>query len=1166
IVDTTNITTSGGSDGTIKASAYGGTASYTYSWSNTSQTTETVTGLSANINYCVTVTDANGCIATDCITLTQPSGFNIYTFGTDVNCTGGSDGTARVSVDGFFVPFTYAWTGGDTDTSLTGLSIGTYFVTVIDANNDTVIGNVVVTEPTALSVSATVSDVSCNGGCDGSVDITPSGGTPAYTYSWTNNATSQDISSICQGTYTVTVTDNNGCKEVASAIINEPTALSVSLAKSDVSCDGGTDGDATATPSGGTGPYTYSWNNNQTTQTASNLGAGSHCVTVTDAKGCKVNSCITITEPTALTITSLIGTDASCSGSCDGSADLTVSGGTPSYTYDWTNSATSQDLIGLCTGTYTVTVTDTKGCKTGSNVVISEPSGLTISVIGTNASCAGLCDGASDVSPSGGTGPYTYKWSNGATTQATQSLCAGVYNVTVFDNNGCKLGDNVTITEPETLKVVSIIGTNLMCKGDGSGAIDLTASGGTQPYTYFWSGGNAVGATTEDVSGLGADNHAVVVTDDNGCQVASNKTLTEPNGMTLTLTGTNLSCFQNGSGAIDLTVSGGTAPFTYSWSNSSTTQNISSLDTGKYVIVVTDDNSCSTADSLNLIQPNELTSSVTGTNVLCKDGATGAADLTVTGGTGPYTYSWSPNGETTEDIGSLVDDTYTVQIMDNNGCITFDQIVITEPTQLTMSFTQTNVSCFGGTDGAIDVTVAGGTQPYTYAWSPAGTTEDLTSIILGSYSVEVTDANGCKVSDNMTITQPVEISITTDSTDALCKGSSDGTASAVAANGTAPYQYSWSNGASGQNANNLTAGAYCVTVTDDNGCQAVKCVVVNEPELLVSTISNVVNASCNGYADGSMDLTVSGGIKPYSYDWNPDTTQNLSGKPAAIYTVIVTDANGCTSTATDTITEPIALVVIRILSERTCKGFNDGSLQAQVVGGTLPYDYIWSTGATGDSILSDLYSGTYTVTAKDKNGCVAIRTGTVDEFPGVEAIIDVSSYEESILAPVFYFADSSNPRGDIEGWEWDFGDGTTDIVQHPGKKVYSTEIEDTGYYDVTLIVVNQFECKDTAVITIRVKPESAIFIPNAFTPGDNNGLNDTWGVKSQGLKEFKLYVYNRWGEMIFKTEDPNELWNGRRNNDTGMEMSPDGVYPYVIFARDHEGKAFRKFGHVTLLK
>ena len=315
-------------------------------------------------------------------------------------------------------------------------------------------------------------------------------------------------------------------------------------------------------------------------------------------------------------------------------------------------------------------------------------------------------------------------------------------------------------------------------------------------------------------------------------------------------------------------VSGGIAPYTYSWNNpsNSTTQDIGSLTAGTYTVTVTDDNSCTATETVIITEPTALSLSTTQVNVSCNSGSDGSIDLSVAGGTAPYTYSWNDAGaSTTQDIGSLPVGTYTVTVTDDNGCTATETVTITEPTAISLSSTQINVSCNGGSDGSIDLTVSGGTAPYTYSWNDAGssTTQDINSLPIGTYTVTVTDDNGCTATETVTITEPTSLSLSSTQINVSCNGGSDGSIDLSVAGGTAPYTYSWDDAGSSttQDIGSLPIGTYTVTVTDDNSCTATETVTITEPTAL-SLSSTQVNVSCNGGSDGSIDLSVSGGTAP----------------------------------------------------------------------------------------------------------------------------------------------------------------------------------------------------------------------------------------------------------------------------------------------------------------
>ena len=401
------------------------------------------------------------------------------------------------------------------------------------------------------------SNVSCNGFSDGSIDISVSGGTPDYTYLWSNGETTQDISGLAAGFYSVTVTDANGCTDTIDNIeITEPDELMAELDDTtNVSCNGDSDGAIDISVSGGTPDYTYLWSNGETTQDISGLAAGFYSVTVTDANGCTDTiDNIEITEPDELMAEVDDITNATCNGELDGAIDISVSGGTPDYTYLWSNGATTQDLTGVAAGLYSVTVTDANGCTdTIDNIEIEDPSTLEAEVDDiTDVSCNGFTDGAIDISVSGGTPDYTYLWSNGETTQDVTGLEAGMYSVTITDANGCIYNLNdIQVGEPEILDVQVQV-QDISCPGFSDGMITFTASGGTPPYFSDLGDFDDDGILVLD--NLGPGIYGTVVSDSNGCALAIDEiVLTDPDEIEIpTVQTTQATCIQDAQGSVAL--------------------------------------------------------------------------------------------------------------------------------------------------------------------------------------------------------------------------------------------------------------------------------------------------------------------------------------------------------------------------------------------------------------------------------------------------------------------------------------------------------------------------------------------------------------------------------------------------------------------------------------
>jgi hypothetical protein len=385
-------------------------------------------------------------------------------------------------------PYTYLWSpGGQTSSSISGLCAGNYTVTVTDANGCAKTVTYTITQPGGLNTNPVATGVSCNGACDGTASVNVSGGSAPYTFFWSpGGQTTQTITPVCGGSYSVLVTDSNGCSRTQVVVVPEPTVLLANISGTNPSCSGNCNGSVTANPTGGTAPYTYLWSpGGQTTQTVNNLCAGNYTVTVTDANGCTSTQTVTLNVPTALNVT-LSSTNATCNGVCDGTATATVSGGTPPFSYLWTpGNFTTSTVNNLCPGNYSVTVTDSAGCFFTGSVTINQPTLINDNEIVTNASC-GFCDGVITVVPTGGTPPYTYLWSPGGQTTATiTNLCPGLYTVTITDLNGCSRNFTIPVSNANgpTGEVVTVIDAS--CNGTCDGSANVLPIGWSATLYLF---------------------------------------------------------------------------------------------------------------------------------------------------------------------------------------------------------------------------------------------------------------------------------------------------------------------------------------------------------------------------------------------------------------------------------------------------------------------------------------------------------------------------------------------------------------------------------------------------------------------------------------------------------------------------------------------------------
>lgn len=486
---------------------------------------------------------------------------------TNVSCNGGSNGDITITPAGGTSPYTYNWGAGITTQNRTNLTAGTYTVTVTDNSSATSTATFTVTQPAAVTATALTTNILCNGGNNGAINITPTGGTAPYTYNWGSGITTEDRTNLTAGTYTVTVSDSRSCTGTATYTLTQPTALSAANTPGSINCFGGST-TITVTGNGGTAPYTGTGTFTVT--------AGSYSYTVTDNNGCTATTGVSITQPTQLTAGANNITIPCTGGS--GTVTVTASGGTAPYTG---------------TGNFTVTtpgiqnyqVTDSKGCTATATSTVSSASGLSVTGSPIPLACNGVCNGAVNVTVTGGSLPYTYTWSNNTTTQNQTGLCAGTYTQTVTDSANCSIVNSFVVNDVPALQSVVNV-DSVLCYGE-SAAATLNVTGGTAPYSYLWSNNAATAATA-----LNAGSYSYTVTDDNGCTLTSNGSVSEPDSLqTVVATVTNDD--GTGNGAIDITVSGGTAPYTYNWSNTATAEDVSQLGSGVYSVTITDGNGCS---------------------------------------------------------------------------------------------------------------------------------------------------------------------------------------------------------------------------------------------------------------------------------------------------------------------------------------------------------------------------------------------------------------------------------------------------------------------------------------------------------------------------------------------------------------------------------------------
>ncbi len=1021
----------------------------------------------------------------------------------DIMCFGAATGSVDISVTGGDNTYTYVWTnaGGQqvsTNEDLTGVGAGTYTVEVSSCGGSTTaMASYTIEQPASgMTLTGNIIHIKCFGDNTGTVDLMVSGGfvnPPScnYTFLWSNGSTFENLFGVGPGPHSVTVTDCNNCTATETFTINGPaTSLALSAIPVPTLCFGECSGQINASANGGLAPYQYMLNTGpwQNIGTFTNLCAGVYTVKTRDSIGCIRSTSITVTSPSAVQLSAAV---TNTTAGCNGSINLTPTGGTPPYTYSWTGpsfTASTEDISGLCPGEYCVTVTDFKGCTKTLCETVQAPLAISLDKI---PSCFGQCTGELSVNITGGQTPFTFAWSGSPSNPSGQNpvnLCPGTYTVTVTSADGQVQTASETVVGASS--AVQITGADITMLSSppptSDGSIALTVTGGFGNYTYEWSNGT----TNNPAINLPEGSYIVTVTDMYGCTAVSvpYTVFFTTSPMSLNLEGSAV-CLVDvaDGGTLNVNVTGGFAPYDFQFSGPDVidpVQNdqdgqltISGLTPGNYCVTVTDAapgtfnqelNDCDDIQLIDLeITPIAITPVTNGNN--------GQIDITVSGGDQVYTFVWN-NGFLSQDLNNLQSGSYDVVITDANGCIEeFTGILVEE---FTASVDAVMNDCPNDANGSITAIPNGSLNaPFTYLWSNGETTQTINSLSVGTYMVTITDTLNASIVVSFEINSISNLDANIElTTDILCFGDPTGGAKVVPSDGMSPYTYAWSNSVFLDEIINAPAGDYTVTVTDAVNCQVVVGLTIEQPDAMTVNITTDNGADCTE-GNGRATANPSGGTLPYTYTWDDPLGQN--GKTAILlepgaFTVTVADDNGCEETA-NAIIDPITPLIIEGLSVPDSGG-PDGEAIANVVSGTPPYLFEWRDYLVSDSILTELLPDLYFVKVSDANGC-----------------------EE--------------------------------------------------------------------LVTIRVEDATICLEASAIITPEGDGFNEEFklGCLSR-YSDNRLEIFNRWGQSVFLADNYNNdnLWRGinRRGNDV-----PDGVYFYVFEYHDPVSSTQQtQKGAVTVLR
>jgi len=1025
-------------------------------------------------------------------------------------------------------------------------------------------------------ITSSSTNPTCNGDCDATALATASGGTAPYSYSWNTSPIQNNslATGLCAGAYTVTVTDNNGCIDSANVLVIDNPILSTSTTSTAPSCNGVCDGTASTNPIGGALPYSYNWSNGQTTQTATNLCAGTYVVIITDGNNCTTSDSITITNPLVIDENVTI-TNPTC-GVCNGVITSTPIGGVGPFNFVWTsligsnptlpittNNQPTSTVNGLCAGTVNLQLTDLgTGCITNHTIIVNSNTTATVVITPTNETCIGSCNGTALASVSGATAPLLFSWSpSGGTDSLATGLCANFYTVTITDANNCITIDTVTIgTSSLILSITNIIPES--CLGACDGIATVSASSGTAPFAYQWNVTNPT-QTTPTATNLCVGIYTAVVTDNLNCSDSISATITGPIQIVPTIVVTTpISCNTACDGALTANAIGGSGGFTYLWNDplAQATQTATNLCVGTYIVIITDANGCSVTDSLTLTEPTAVLANETLVLPACNV-CDGSISLNPTGGVGSFTFLWttptSPPNPNTGIITNLCAGAYAVDITDlGTGCVTTFNFPLSNTNAPTPNSVPTDVSCNGLCDGQIVTTPTGGTAPYTISYNPGGSVNPITNLCAGIYSVTVTDIMGCIGVEINTINEPNAMQTNTSSTNITCNGANDGTALVNIIGGTPNYSFAWS--PSSQNTNpvsNLSAGTHIVTITDANGCSVVDSVLIIEPTQINIT-PTITDATCTSVCDGIVTVVPSGGAGNYTYQWNGNTTPGQTATQTGLCfgtnSLLVFDQNGCSNSFTLNIGAIDTVLAFAGNDTSVCVN-SQVDLIGTSIGNVASVEWFSLPGmisiGTTNSITvlpSIVGSNCYVFQVNGTNaGCVDRDTVCINAqpLPTANAGIDVTIIEGNATV-------LNASGGGSYSWSPSIGLSDTSVANPIANPIITTT------YTVT--VTSAFGCVASDSVVVTVLPK--IVFPNGITP-NGDGSNDVWIIDF--IEEFPnnvVEIYNRWGELLFHADGYKQNWNGTYK---GKEL-PIGTYYYIIELNDGITKPFT--GPITILR
>ncbi len=1218
----TNISCFGANDGSVSAGVTGGESPYNFAWDNTS-TDSLQTGLSVG-NYSLTLTDQRGCIDSIDMLVEEPLEITIDSSITPVVCKGESNGAASITVLGGTPSYTYQWNDPSSSTSsnITNVVTGAYTVTVSDANNCSIIKTYTIPESAVpMSVDPILDSTTCIDGTDGVARVDVNGGTAPFDYEWQGYPSNQadTLPGLVPGDYTVTVTDSFGCEITVTTSVISPSSIIIDMISDSVTCNGLSDGNGIAVIGDGYPPYEYEWFDatgntlNDIDSTVNTVTAGWYYIHVVDNSPfkCLFTDSVEIKEPPVFEITSLSSTSSTCP-NADGSITVSATGGVPlssnanDYNFSWTdnnsNTYTGANLTNVPGGIFMLNISDKNNCSIDSSITVDEIVVLDIStdLIIDSISCFGGNDGSIVINPLMGNGPFNFTWPVGinAGGNTALDLTPDSYPVTISDADGCTKDTLIAVFQPDSFFADTFNTIGVSCFSVCDGSVELDIQGGNTPYQVDWlDDGNFLNFSGSFSSFCGGMAQTILVKDNKGCEISRQVDIHEPDLLTITtIVGVDPSCYNYSDGSIIVTANGGTENYNYTWSHDIgfPNSNPSGLSADTFSVTVTDANGCVIDTGIRLLNPDPIAITATSIADTC-DRKNGSITIDqITGNANfpdDYTFNWSTGvspGNTQNALQLHGLTSYSVTVTDIFSCTKDTTVYVDEIAGPSIaSLDLTHVTCFDSLNGSATITGTAGTpspgsNPYSYQWGPGQTGDQISQLPAGSYSVTVSDANQCPADTLFEITQPSKVLANILPADSICEPPlNELTLISDPSGGTGnSYDFQWSTGAS--NSSITITGVnygdnFTLTVFDENNCPSE---LVNfEPSFFEPlTITLIADTQICPNTDLSLTPQLTGGNTSVFPDflWNDNQT-TATGNFSPNFpndTFSVSASRGCAyytaTTAVSFFTNPS----LEIASDLT-----QGCPPLDVTFTNLTPDVAscnW-TFSDGQSIEEDCAPlvtfeeedcQDVSLTILTTDGCTLDSTFMcfVETYEKPVADFIFTPDSSTIIDSEIEFIDYSTLGGAQEGivdWTWVFNDQDSVIGSDFTTYEFPREV---GEYPVELIVTDSNGCENSTSKNVKVAEIFNIYIPNAFTPGICDGINDCFGPVIVGLGDFyEMKIYNRWGELIFKTLDYENCWNGRYSNYLGDGLAPTGSYVYKIRLRDKITKRPREYSGQFLL-